>query len=859
MESTCPLGENSASEEGEESDRGSAPIHSAERKREGRRGGAMKARERGLAPLVFVALVLSLPIGGALAQGGVSLRAKTWFDGKYLPGRFAPVFLEVENRTGREVRGTLSVEVSQKAGAGRALTVWSREVPLPVGSRQGFEFPVYLPTDWCDVLVSFAGPGAPPKLRVPLSPAQPGEMFVLVVSSKQAALQHLSGLTAPVPMFYLPSPARGDTARVRVQNVLPSRLPGLGPPRNWQSLEVADVVVWHDASPSALDRRQLEALASWVKAGGTLVVVGGPHWQVLKHPALRPLLPGDVAGSFEIRDWGELAGYVPGGPPRGPALAVLLKPERGAHVLLDVAGRPFLVTKKLGNGRVLFVAADLSEPPLRGWRGADTLWWEILAVERPPSPEDVGPSAGRGPGLASALMAIPVARPPSPWLLLAFLALYVLLLVPVNYLVLKGLDKLEWMWLTVPAVAVLFTVGAYGLAWAIKGGRSQLVVGSVVYGEGKTSVGMETCYLGLYSAEGMTYRLVPSGRGEMPRGLRDRPSGERLEVRATGGGGWEVADFRVPKWSMRVAAIEGLARFPKVEVRFTRGRTLEVVNRSGRRITGCYLVSYWRKVSLPPLEPGRPVKVVLPRGWPVPTGGLFAVPRGASPEERLRASLLNALFGEADPFRQSSGRYYLVWAEKGAEPPSVEPKVKVAASCTVYVLLPQGLPKGKVEWHSLPFAVPLKPWSSVECPFVGMPFLLGPEAFMLAGPHMFVAFLPPARAGVRPKSLKLSFFSQRKAGFGMPLPAGIKGLKVEAFDFSKGRWEKVKLSPATRGRGAPSTRMALLTMEASLPPERFVHPKASVVRFKVQPPSGRAISWPLVSAELVGPSRPQGP
>jgi len=165
-------------------------------------------------------------------------------------------------------------------------------------------------------------------------------------------------------------------------------------------------------------------------------VVGGPHWQVLRHPALRPLLPGDVVGSFVIRDWGQLARYVPGGPPRGPALAALLKPERGAHVVLDVAGRPFAVMKSLGSGQVVFVAADLSEPPLRGWKGADLLWREILTVERPPRPEDVvlastgtpfgGPSAGRGPRLASALMAIPVARPPSPWLLLAFLVIHLL-------------------------------------------------------------------------------------------------------------------------------------------------------------------------------------------------------------------------------------------------------------------------------------------------------------------------------------------------------------------------------------------------------------------------------------------------
>ena len=50
-----------------------------------------------------------------------------------------------------------------------------------------------------------------------------------------------------------------------------------------------------------------------------------------------------------------------------------------------------------------------------------------------------------------------------------FLLAYVLILVPINYLVLKRLDKKEWAWVTVPALVVVFAVTTYGVGYAAKG------------------------------------------------------------------------------------------------------------------------------------------------------------------------------------------------------------------------------------------------------------------------------------------------------------------------------------------------------------------------------------------------------
>jgi len=71
----------------------------------------------------------------------------------------------------------------------------------------------------------------------------------------------------------------------------------------------------------------------------------------------------------------------------------------------------------------------------------------------------------------------PQARLPSLWLVGLFLVAYIIVLVPVNYLFLKRRDRLELAWLTSPAIVCAFTLGAYFIGYAVRGG--QLIVNRV--------------------------------------------------------------------------------------------------------------------------------------------------------------------------------------------------------------------------------------------------------------------------------------------------------------------------------------------------------------------------------------------
>ena len=54
--------------------------------------------------------------------------------------------------------------------------------------------------------------------------------------------------------------------------------------------------------------------------------------------------------------------------------------------------------------------------------------------------------------------------------LMAFLITYILLLAPVNYLILKRLDRREMGWVSIPILIVGFVATSYLIALSIKGG-----------------------------------------------------------------------------------------------------------------------------------------------------------------------------------------------------------------------------------------------------------------------------------------------------------------------------------------------------------------------------------------------------
>ena len=156
-----------------------------------------------------------------------------------------------------------------------------------------------------------------------------------------------------------------------------------------------------------------------------------------------------------------------------------------------------------------FVALDLSAAPFDGWPAAQAFWAALLspgAAYPDGMPPDASTRQLRTGGFYGALMNIPSLDLPSVRGLSILLGLYILLVGPVNYFVLKRSRRLHLAWVTIPVITVFFTGGAFAIGYALRG--SDLILNKIavveVQNEGPALV---TSYMGLFSPSQQSYEI----------------------------------------------------------------------------------------------------------------------------------------------------------------------------------------------------------------------------------------------------------------------------------------------------------------------------------------------------------------
>ncbi len=497
--------------------------------------------------------VLLLPVTVSAQGPGITMEAQALYEGTSKYGEWLPVVVDLEN-SGDDVSGQVQVRVS----ASGEETLFAQRLELPRGARK--QVMIYtVPNNFSRRLeVEFIADGEAEALVTAEADVRPVPNIRFIVAALSAGgdgLEPLIGLNF-----------RG-TQGPRDQSVLvPLTLATL--PDRPEALRTLDMLVLSGVDTSSLTPRQQAALEQFVSLGGMLVLGGGPEANRVLAGIPEALQPVTLAGDGTLESLPALEALT-GEAIRvsGPFPVAQAEPAADATVRFRQEALPLLVERQVGRGVVYWLALDPSLTPFDAWAGTDEFWLSVVgdrAFHPRDMPTDISPRQMINEQLYYALQNLPSLDLPSLRLLVPLLALYILIVGPVNYFALRRTRRMELAWVTIPVITLLFSAGAYGLGYGLRGSdvivNQVAVVQGVPGGEG----GYVRSVIGVFSPSRRTYDLTISNEALVaPSRIPGDPfaggtSNARQAVILQGEPAL-VENFTVNQWSMQSVTAESLA------------------------------------------------------------------------------------------------------------------------------------------------------------------------------------------------------------------------------------------------------------------------------------------------------------
>lgn len=333
-------------------------------------------------------------------------------------------------------------------------------------------------------------------------------------------------------------------------------------PEEWLGYEGVDKLVVGPAPPGLETElkegsKRLAALDRWLREGGRLVLALGTaneRYLSAGSPWAR-FLPGrfEEVTALSRTTAVEMYGGVPLRWPRGQrrALQVARLSDVKGHVDLGEGDFPLIVRSAYTFGEVTFSAFDFTLPPVVDWSGRKLVVKRLMgqrgkaaareeAGDVPPPATHLG-LVDLSAQLRGALDQFPGISLAPFWAVAALAAIYIALVGPVDFLLLRTLlRRMELTWITFPLVVVAFCGGIYWAAGKLKSDRVSVNQIDLVDIDVAAGRARGTTWFNLFSPATTTYNLSLKphlGKSSIENGDRSLDAGSQTGARSGGGTG----------------------------------------------------------------------------------------------------------------------------------------------------------------------------------------------------------------------------------------------------------------------------------------------------------------------------------
>jgi hypothetical protein len=478
--------------------------------------------------VVLTALSSSLATRTVLAVQDAGARIESvdiGFSGTYKVGHWTPIWITV---SGVSQMTDLRVELETVDGDGVQVTYRDDRSMWWYSSEQGHRR-----------LLQYAKTG---RTRAPLK--------VRILAGDQViAERRFSAGEVPAPqrstqqMILVLGPSIGEQEAIRRRlrdqsdQVTVARIDSASElPRRWQGYEAVNTIIVATSEVSvleAMDAEQFDAFQRWLELGGRLIFCVGQRGDdvLAAGSRLAALAPGQLVGVSPQRSTIGLEDYASAterldsaGGQRIRRFVVpmtVLSDVRGVVESSETGGPagqlPTIVRHPYGLGQVTFLAFDPDQPPFDRWQGRPSLVARVLQggyARRGHIDEDaetrqvsyLGYDDLIGQFRAALDQFVGVFRVDFSWVV-GLIVVYVLLIGPVDYYLLKRFRRWHWTWLTFPLLVVGFSLLAVLLVLMTSGDRVHINHVDLVDVDAERSLVQGTTWLHLYSPASQTFDL----------------------------------------------------------------------------------------------------------------------------------------------------------------------------------------------------------------------------------------------------------------------------------------------------------------------------------------------------------------
>src|SRR5258708_34923367 len=619
-------------------------------------GGGRRLAVRATLAVLAVAASLISAVGSVQAAGSqLTMTVKVGYHNTVKQGQWMPVVVDVTNN-GLALDATLEIQTGGAPGGpggpptGLAVYHW----PLSLGAGATKHVRTYVLMD------QFSGAMA---MRV----VDRGR----VIESQNASGGNTSGMLLgvlsdrPGTLDGLSSVHLG-TFTPTVTHISADELPDTA-----LMLRAFDLLTIDDFATDTLTASQRAALADYVMNGGALLLGTGGSWHKPLAGLPASIVPMLAIGSTILgatNAFGGLAG-----------LEVATGSPTGGNVWLAGGNQPILIEKLMGGGAVTMVTFDWNQ--VAGWSGTTPILRQVFVrstygIGSSPSfgfnkMMSISSVSQKGASLMQSLTNAPALDLPAWWIIGALVLLYVLLVGPINYLLLRAINRRALAWITVPVISIAASAGAYGTSVATKGRSIQATQVAIVHVEQGWDRAYQETYTGILTPTRGDYDVrIPGGHVAISPIPNYAPSGLIQNLIRVDPSANTIGMPGMTAFTLRSHASEGFAGAPPlvVQSQLAGGNlTGTIVNQSTIRFTDAVIIAGNTYQKLPALAPGASVNFSLtpaaanmfmgPQPWqPIYSSNFYGGPMPLGPvthekrENHSKTTILQTL-----PFNRTTG------------------------------------------------------------------------------------------------------------------------------------------------------------------------------------------------------------